>query len=214
MSQGIELKAATRKEVGKANRHLAGRNLLPAVVYGVNHTPQAIAVDRHAFEQLMLHEGLTSTVIKLSVDDHKAVNVIVKAIQRDAVRGSVQHVDFWAVRMNQTISTTVPIHFIGESAGVKTGGVLTHNLRELHIDALPGDMPEYVDADVSALEVGDALHVSDLTVPENVVVTTALDEIVCSVLAPKVEEVEEVEEEAEAAEPEVIGAKPEEATGE
>lgn len=212
MTEAIELTADLREVVGKANRRLTGTNLLPGVVYGVAHKPQSISVDRHAFEQLMHHEGLTSSIIKLSVGDHKPVSVIVKAIQRDVVKGSVQHVDFWAVSMNQTISTTVPIHYVGESVGVKAGGVITHNLRELHIDALPAEMPEYVEADVSALEVGDSIHVSDLSLPESVVVTNAPEDIVCSVLAPKVEEIEEVAEEA--VEPEVIGEQPEESAGE
>lgn len=210
MTQAIELKARTRSVVGKANRRLSGRNELPGVVYGAKHVPQSVVVDRHEFEQLLHHESVTSSVLKLAVDDHGPVNVIVKDIQRDAVKGTLLHVDFWAVRMDQTIATTVAIQFMGESAGVKAGGVLTHNLRELHIDALPGDMPDHVEADITALEVGDSLHVSDLVVPDNVHVTDSADEIVCSVLAPKIEEVEEVVEE-EAEEPEVIGEKGEEA---
>lgn len=208
MTQAIELTAATRDVIGKAGRRLAGRNLLPAVVYGVKHTPQAVQVDRHAFEQLLHRESVMSSVLKLAVDGHKPVNVIVKDIQRDAVKGTIQHVDFWAVRMDQTISTTVPITFVGESAGVKAGGVMTHNLRELYIEALPAEMPDVVEADITALEIGDSLHVSDLVVPEGVQVTSSPDDIVCSVLAPKAAEVEEVVEE-EAAEPEVVGETPE-----
>lgn len=210
MTQSIELKARSRELIGKANRRLAGRNELPAVVYGAKHAPQAISLDRHEFEQLMHHESLTSSVLKLTVDDHRALNVIVKDVQRDAVKGGVLHVDLWAVRMDQTISTTVPVHFIGESAGVKSGGVMTHNLRELHIEALPGEMPDFVEADVTALEVGDSLHVADIVVPEGVQVTNLLEEIVCSVLAPKAAEVEVAAEE-EAEEPEVVGEKSEEA---
>jgi large subunit ribosomal protein L25 len=212
MTEAIKLAADMREVVGKANRRLTGSNLLPGVVYGATHEPQSISVDRHAFEQLMHHEALTSAIIKLSVGGHQPVNVIVKSIQRDVVKGTVQHVDFWAVDMKQVISTTVPIHYVGESVGVKSGGVMTHNLRELNIEALPAEMPEYVEADVAALEVGDSLHVSDLALPESVVVKNALEDIVCSVLAPKVEEIEEVAEEA--VEPEVIGEKSEESAGE
>jgi large subunit ribosomal protein L25 len=212
MTESIQLVAASRDVVGKANRRLTGSNRLPAVVYGAAHEPQSVTVDRHEFELLTHHEGLTSAILKLTVDEHKPVNVIVKSIQRHSVKGTIMHVDFWAVSMKQKISTTVPIHFLGEAVGVKAGGVMTHNLRELHIESLPGDMPEYVDADITALEVGDSIHVGDLVIPENVTVTNAADEIVASVLAPKVEEVEEVAEEA--AEPEVIGEKSEEAAGE
>lgn len=207
MTESIELNATLREETGKAGRRLAGTGRLPAVVYGVGHEAQAVSVDRHEFEQLLHHGGLTSSVVKLSIDGHKSVNVIVKSMQNDPLKGTVQHVDFWAINMRQTIATTVPIHFVGESAGVKTGGVIMHNLREVHTEALPANLPEYIEADITALEVGDSLHVSDLTVPEGVTITSPADEIVASVMAPKAEEAEEVSEEAP--EPEVIGEKPE-----
>jgi len=213
MTESIELKAAGRELVGKANRRLAGSNRLAAVVYGVGHTPQSISVDRHDFELAVHHGGMMSSIVKLAIDDQKPVNVIVKSIQRDAVKDSIQHVDFWAVNMKQMISSTVPIHFTGESAGVKVGGVMTHNLREVHIEALPADLPEFLEVDISALEIGDSLHVGDLTVSDKFTITSAADEIVCSVSAPKAAEVEE-EVAAEGAEPEVIGEKSEESAGE
>jgi len=213
MTESIELKAAGRDLIGKANRRLAGGNRLAAVVYGVGHAPQAISVDRHDFELAVHHGGMMSSIVKLAIDDQKPVNVIVKSIQRDAVKDSIQHVDFWAVNMKQMISSTVPIHFTGESAGVKVGGVMTHNLREVHIEALPADLPEFLEVDISALEIGDSLHVGDLTVSDKFTITSAADEIVCSVSAPKAAEVEE-EVAAEGAEPEVIGEKSEESAGE
>jgi large subunit ribosomal protein L25 len=210
MTENIELTAASRPSVGKANRHMADTGLLPAVLYGVGTTAAAIAVDRHAFEMLASHEGLTSSLIKLTVDDGKPVTVLVKAVQRDAVKGTLLHVDFWAVSMTQKITTSVAIHFIGDSPGVKVGGVMTHNAQQVHVESLPAEIPDHLEVDISGLEIGDALHMSDLVAPAGVVILDAPDEIICSVQAPKAAEVEE-EVAEEAAEPEVIGEKPEEA---
>jgi len=205
MTESIDLKASTREVIGKANRRLPG-DRLPAVLYGVGHKAQAISVDRHAFEQLLHHEGLMSSLVKLTVDEHKPLTVIVKSLQHDPLKGTVTHADFWAVKMTQMIATVVPLHFVGDSPGVKTGGVMTHNVQTIHVESLPGDMPEYLEVDISGMEVGDSIHVSDIVPPAGVTIVDAAEEILASVLAPKVEEEEVVE---EAAEPEVIGEKPE-----
>lgn len=207
MAESIDLKANTREVVGKANRRLPG-DRLPGVLYGVGHKAQALSVDRHAFELLLQHEGLMSSLVKLTVGEQKSVNVIVKSLQHDPVKGALEHVDFWAVNMKQKVTTVVPVHFLGEAPGVKSGGVMTHNVQGVHVESLPTEMPEYLEADIGLLEVGDSLHISDIVALEGVTILDAMDEILCSVLAPKAEEVEVVAEEAE--EPEVIGEKPEE----
>ena len=206
MAESIDLNASTRDVIGKANRRLS-KDRLPAVIYGVGHKAEAISVDRHHFGQLLHGEGLMSSLVKLTVDGDKAVNVIVKSLQHDPVKGSLEHIDFWAVNMKQKVETAVPLHFLGEAPGVKTGGVMMHNMQNVHVESLPTEMPEYLEADISAREIGDSLHVSDIVAQSGVTILDASDEIICSVVAPKVEEVEEV---AETAEPEVIGEKPEE----
>jgi large subunit ribosomal protein L25 len=118
-------------------------------------------------------------------------------------------VDFWAIKMTQHVTTSVPIEFVGDSAGEKTGGVMLHELREVHIEALPAHLPGSIAVDVSALEVGQAIHIRDIAAPEGVTILDDPETIVCSVVAPAVA-VEE-EEVAEApAEPELVG-KPEDA---
>jgi large subunit ribosomal protein L25 len=134
MADFIELTATTRGSVGKANRRIGGEGLLPAVVYGTGHAAQAIAVDRHTFEQL-LHGNITSSLVKLTVDDDKPINVIVKSVQHDVIKGNVLHVDFWAIKMDQMITTVVPVHFIGDSPGVRIGGVMTHNVQQIHVES-------------------------------------------------------------------------------
>ncbi len=204
MSETFALTATSREMIGKANRRLAGSGSLAAVLYGVGHQAQPLSIDRHTFELLAKHEGLTSSLVKLTVDDHKPVSVMIKSIQHDPIKGSIIHVDLWAVKMTQRITAVVPVHFMGDAPGVRTGGVMMHNLQQVHVEALPADLPDYVEADISALEVGDSLHVADLTVIGEVVLLDPADEIVCSVVAPRALEEEVVE---EAAEPEVIGEK-------
>ncbi len=221
MSDNIQIAASTRSVIGKTAHRMAGTGRLPGVLYGARVDATPVEVDRHDFEQLLAHEGgVASKLVELTVDGDKPVNVIIKAMQRDAVKGTVQHVDFWAIDLTQKITTSVPLHFVGEAPGVKAGGVLTHNMRELSIEALPTALPEAVEADISALEIGDSLHISALPIPDGVVLHAAEDEIVCSVLAPKAIEEEVPEEELEGVEgeegeePEVIGESEEETSEE
>ena len=211
MAENIKMKATTRGLVGKANRRLDSSDLA-GVVYGTAVESRPVSIDRHAFEQVLVHEGnIGSKLIDLMIDDAtKPVRVIVKSIQHDAVKGTLFHVDFWAVNMRQKVTTTVPVHFEGEAPGVKTGGVFMHNVQHINVESLPDDLPEYVTVDISALEVGDSVHVSDLSYPEGVTILDDPEEIVASVVPPaKEEEAAPAEGEAEA-QPEVIGEAPEE----
>jgi large subunit ribosomal protein L25 len=205
MTESIDLNASIREVVGKANRRLPGGRL-PGVLYGDGHKAQAVSVDRHTFEQLLHGEGLMSSLVKLTVDEHKPLTVVVKSLQHDPVKGTLEHVDFWAVKMTQKIATVVPVHFVGDSPGARVGGVLTHNVQTVHVESLPADMPEHLEVDISGLEIGDSLHISDIVAQAGVTILDAADEILCSVLAPKAEEAEEAA--TEQAEPEVIGEKP------
>jgi large subunit ribosomal protein L25 len=204
MAENIRMKAVTRETIGKTSHRLADEELA-GVVYGAAVGSRAVSVERHAFEQVLSHEGnIASKLIELTVDDGKPVPVIVKSLQRDPLKGTVTHVDFWAVNMRRPVTTTVPVHFEGEAPGVKTGGVFMHNVQHINVEALPDELPEFVTVDISALEVGDSVHVRDLVYPKGVTILDHEDEIVASVVAPaKEEEVAEVVEEA--AEPEVIG---------
>lgn len=203
MAENIRMSAKTREVVGKANRRLPDGKLA-AVVYGTAHNSVAVEVERHEFEQVLSHEGnIASKLIDLTLDDGKMVHVIVKSLQHDPLKGTVTHVDFWAVNMRQKVTTTVPVHFEGEAPGVKTGGVFMHNVQHINVEALPDELPEFLVADISALEVGDNIHVRDLKAPKGVTILDAEEEIVASVVAPAKEEEEVVAEEG--AEPEVIG---------
>lgn len=195
----IKLSARPRGVIGKASRTLAGQGILPAVVYGAEIDAMPIEVDCHEFERLMTHAAVGSTLIKLVVDDGKPLNVIIKEIQSDPIKGVRRHVDFWAVHMGRPISTVVAVTFTGSSEGERAGGVLLHELRELHIEALPTDLPEHVEVDVTPLEIGDSIHVRDIMPPAGVTILSDPDDIVCAVTAPTIE-VEEEEEGAEGVE--------------
>jgi large subunit ribosomal protein L25 len=210
MTETIEISAESRTKVGKSAKALAREGKLPAVLYGAGVGSKPIQVDRHDFEQIASREGVTATLFKVSVDGHKPVNAMIKEIVRDSVKGTLLHVDFWAIKMNQPVSTVVPLNFIGPSAGEKAGGVMLHELREVHVEALPAELPEHIDVDTKGLEVGDSLHVSDLKPPAGVAILDDPETIVCSVTTPQKGIEAEEEAAAEAVEPEVIGKAAEE----
>jgi large subunit ribosomal protein L25 len=209
MADNIEMTATSRETVGKSNRKL-DHSLLPAVVYGAAVKAMPVSVDRHAFGQVLAHEGnISSKLIDLKIDGAKSLHVIVKDMQHDPLKGYVQHVDFWAVNMKQAIQTTVPIHFEGDAPGVRTGGVLMHSVQHINVEALPDKLPEALTYDVSMMEIGDTVHVRDLVAPEGATILDDPDELVATIVPPVAEE-EEPEAEETAAEPELIGEKPDE----
>ena len=209
MAESTTLTAFPRDIIGKANRRLAHENLIPAVLYGPERESAAISVDRHDFELLMAHHASGSTVVELEVEgEKKPVHAMIRELQTSPVKGSIVHIDFLAVQMNKTVHAAISLRFINDPAGVKAGGVLTTNFHEVNVEAKPGDLPEAIEIDVAALEIGDTLHVSDITAPKGVKVIDDPEEVLVSVQPPRVE----VEEEAVAEEtqPEVIGSKAEE----
>jgi len=206
-----EPRDATGKGVARKLR-AAGR--IPAVVYGRGTESRAISVDPSALLRLLQSGGAgMNTLIELRVEG-TAQTVLVKELQRDPVRGRPLHTDFFLVDLDQKVEVSVPIHLVGRPAGVETGGILDHPLRELELECLPRAIPESVDVDVSALEVGDSIHVSDLALPEGVSVRTEANLAVASVIAPAVVEEPVVEEEIEGEEAAAEGEEGEAAEGE
>ncbi|PKQ37681.1 MAG: 50S ribosomal protein L25 [Actinobacteria bacterium HGW-Actinobacteria-1] len=208
MTETIEIAAETRTLVGKSSKALGAQGKLPAVVYGPAIESVSLAIDKHGFEQILIHSGIGSTIFHLSIDGAKPINVMVKDLKHDVLKGTVEHVDFWAINMKTTVVTSVPVHYLGSAEGEKTGGVMVHELREISIEALPGDLPDSIEIDVTPLEVGHALHVSDLVAPKGVTILDDPEAIVCAVMAPAKEEEETVTEEI--TEPELVGKDTEE----
>jgi len=208
MTASSELTAIPREVIGKANRRLAQAHQIPAVLYGRGREPLSIAIDRHQFELFAAHHAAGSTLVSLEVEgEKKPVNAMVREVQRSAVKGTVLHIDFLEVSMDKPVHATVTLNLINDPEGVRAGGVLTINVHELNVEAKPAELPETVEWDVSAMQIGDTLHVGDISVPAGITLLDDPETIVASVQTPRLEVEEEVTEEA--AEPEVIGAKPE-----
>lgn len=205
MTASSSLSATPRELIGKTSKRLGRDGMIPAVLYGPGRDPLPVAIDRHDFELFIAHHSAGSSVVDLTVEGQKkAIPAMIREVQRSVVRGTVQHIDFIEISMNKAVHAVVPLHLVNDPEGVKAGGVLTTNIHELNVEAKPADLPEVIEADVAALEVGDSLHVSDVVAPTGVTILDDPEAIVASVQAPRVE-VEEVAGEEEMAEPEVIG---------
>ena len=205
MTQATTLNAVPRDVIGRANRRLASAGQVPAVLYGAGYAQgMPVAVDRHEFELFIAHHG-GSALISLAVEgEKKPVNAVIREVQYSPVKGSVLHVDFMAVRMDQAIHANVPVRLVNDPQGVRAGGVLVVDLHDLNIEALPKDLPEVLEADIVGLEVGDSLHAGQVPLPDGVTLLGDPEAIVCSVQTPRTE-VEEVPELEEGAEPELVG---------
>ena len=214
MAKQVKLKAEPRPNVGRsAVRKLRARGLIPAVIYGGNNKPQALQVAARDINAVMSQASGENVLVELEiVGDSPSRTALVQEVQHSPVSGGIRHLDFHAISMDQMIEAEVPLEPVGTAVGVKTfGGLLEQSLRALPIECLPGDLPDRITVDVSQLDIGDAIHVRDIQLPQGVTSKVQLDLTAFSVLAPAVEE-EPVAAEAEAAAagPEVITEKKEE----
>ena len=205
--------AATHREItGKHVARLRRAGQLPAVVFGRGLESQSLSLDGHEFELLQRRIG-QNALVDLSVDGNKPTPVLVQSVQRDPVHRKMLHVDLFAVRMTEELTVDVPLVTVGESYAVeKLGGTLLHMLESLKVRALPDHLPQSIDLPIDSLiDFEAAVHVRDLTVPEDVTLLTDLDEIVARVQQPRIEEEPVV---AEGEEVEGEGAEGEAAEGE
>jgi large subunit ribosomal protein L25 len=177
-------------EGSRSARRLRRDGLVPGVIYGGDGEPQHFAVDGRILRNTLAHSG---AILQVSVDGSADAPVLVKDIQRHPVRGEAVHVDLLRVNMNEAISTTVTVDLVGasEAPGVVEGGVLSQETREITIEALPGDIPEYVQHDVSGMHINDTLTLADLTAPQGVTFLDDPETTIASVMPPTLEPVEE-----------------------
>ncbi len=172
MSDDFKLNAMVRNDMGKgASRRLRREaNLVPAIIYGGKKAPENISIVSNELEHSLQNEAFYSHIITISVDGNEQ-DVILKDVQRHPSKTVVIHADFLRVSKTQKLQTKVPLHFINEDicVGVKmAGGIISHNMTELEISCLPADLPEYIEVDVSAVDVGNVLHISDIALPSGV----------------------------------------------
>src|SRR5882762_780527 len=206
MAQTVSLSATLRDLTGKgAARQARFQKKVPAVIYGHGRPTQALMVDALALEKALTGIEPESTLIELSIDG-KTSRTLIREIQRHPVRPDIIHVDFYEIRGGEKITLNVPVHLVGTPDGVRnSGGVLDQVTREVEIEVLPENIPDRVELDVSALKIGDSLHVRDLSIP-NAVILTGADLTIATVVPPRAEEVAAPTPEAttEVAEPELI----------
>jgi large subunit ribosomal protein L25 len=170
MSADFEVIAEPRSDMGKgASRRLRRSGLLPAVVYGAHREPAMISLKHHELVHALENEAFYSNLLTLKVDG-KAETVVLKDLQRHPAKPFILHVDFQRVQADEKIRLHVPIHFVNEdtSPGIKMGGQASHVMGDVEISCLPKDLPEFVEVDMSKLEMGAILHASELTLPAGV----------------------------------------------
>jgi len=206
------LKVERRDSAGKGvARKIRAEGRVPGVVYGHGVDPMKVTVDSKELFHVLHTEAGMNVLIDLRVDSEHLL-AMPREVQRDHLRGRFIHVDFIRIARDEKIAVEVPIHIVGESHGVKEGGVVEHHLWDLHVECFPQDVPSAIEADITRLGINESLKVSDLTVPDRLTVLTPLEETVVSVVTPQILKVEE-EVPEEVAEGEEAAA-PAEGTGE
>lgn len=192
---------AQKRQAGKTNR---GQGSLPGIVYN-REMNVPVAVEMKAFDKVFRSQG-TSSIIDLNIDGQNQ-EVLVKAVQMDKRKRIPQHVDFYAVMAGQAVEVNIPISLVGTAQGVRDGGVLDVQKRDVLISILPRLIPQHIDIDVSSLKIGDSLHVRDLksALPAEAEILDDEDITIAAVVPPRAEEpVEAAAAAPTSAEPEVI----------
>jgi large subunit ribosomal protein L25 len=180
------LEVEKRENCGSsASRRDRKAGKVPAVVYGHGADPKHILVDEKAW---MIVSKQDVQIVELKQSGGESLNVLIKDVQHDFLTGAPKHIDFLEVKMDEVITTSVPVHGIGTPVGLSQGGILEQQVHELEISCTPLTMPESIECDISGIEVGGALHVSDLTLPEGVTAVTDGDQTLFQVAMPKAEE--------------------------
>lgn len=205
MSNQFTLNAVARGEElqGKgASRRLRKQDLIPAIIYGGNEEPVAVSLKNNELVKALESESFFSSIISIAVEGGEEEQGIIKALQRHPAKGFPMHADFQRIVKGQKISMSVPVHFEGNDVapGAKAGGILSTLVADLDINCLPSQIPEYISIDVSGLEIGDSVHLSDITLPEGVTLAdleAGTDRTVANMTAPKAEKVEEPTDTAE-----------------
>jgi large subunit ribosomal protein L25 len=184
----LELQARS-PEGSRSARRMRREGLVPGVIYGGGEDPQPFAVDARVLRNTLAH---AAQVIEVAIGG-ASTNVLIKDVQRHPVRGEAIHVDLLRVRMDQTIHATVPIEFLGaeDGPGVAEGGIFNQELREVNIEALPGDIPDSIQYDVSGLEMNATVTLEVLVAPQGVTLLDDPETVIATITPPTLEPVEE-----------------------
>jgi large subunit ribosomal protein L25 len=205
----FKISVKERTKLGSAeSRRLRREGFIPGILYG--HTrPVPITIGERDLRAALTTKAGSHAVLDVAIDGGSEHSAILKEYQRDKVRGNITHVDLQEVRLDQPIHAAVVITLVGEPLGVKEGGVLSHVTTEVHVEALPLEVPQHIDADVSELPIGGAVRIGELQFPAGVTLLDDPETVIATVTLPtRVEEPEAVE--GEEGEEAVEGEAPEE----
>lgn len=224
----LKLEVETREASGSAEaRRLRARGMVPGVLYGSGKQAATFAVRERELRRVLTGDHGRHAILDVIVGEAKATHhAVLKDYQLHPTRSRVVHIDLQEVRLDRPIQAQVAVELIGESEGQTMGGILTQIVREVNVEALPMSVPDRIELDISAMDIGDSLRLADLVAPEGVTLLDGEDVVLASVSAPRVEEepepteaeLEGLEEgelpEGEAAEGEEAGGEPAEGAGE
>lgn len=181
----------SRANTGKgAVRKLRAAGRIPAILYGQGKESVPLTIDPRALEKV-LRTGGANTLLDLTVEGRTDLGspvALVKELQRDPLRGTILHADLYQVDLTKTVEVEVPIHLTGKAKGIDFGGILEHSLREVALECLPRSIPASIEVDVTNMEIGDVIHVRDLTLPTGVSLLSDPDLGVVHVALPAAEE--------------------------
>ena len=195
--QEVKLVADVDRAIGKAAaRKIRREGKVPAIVYGQGADPEPVAVPSRDLQHILAGAGGANTLINLDLSGREEL-VLARQVVRHPVRHTLMHLDFIRVRRDQAVSAEVPIHLIGEAAGVREGGLVEQATFTLSIEAKPGDLPAAIEVDVSALNIGDQITVADLSLPSGVITTQEPGDLVANVTMPRGLDLPEAAEAAE-----------------
>lgn len=205
MANSFEFEAKTRSSAGTASaRALRRTNQVPAVIYGGKKKPVLLTLDHNKVIKKLENRAVYSHVLSIQVDG-KEEKAVLKGLHRHPSKPIILHIDFQRVRKTHKIRVHVPLGFVGEdvSVGVKQGGILTHNIVDLEVSCMPDDLPETIEVDVSELNIGESVLLSELKLPKGVELLALThgektDVPVVSIQTARIEIIEEEEGEVEA----------------
>jgi len=208
----VVLEGKIRNTTGKGPARRSRRGgVIPGVIYGEGERSIPFEAKYDDFQTLIHTASGENVIVDLKLEGDSADRkAIIREIQRDPINGSILHFDLHHISMTEKVKVNVPVVVVGVPIGVKDfGGVLEHVLREIEVECLPTEIPAKIEVDVSALKIGDSIHVGELTVAGGTITTTK-ERSVVTVVPPAVEEVAKEAEVPEAAEPELVGKEKEE----
>ncbi|MCM8815606.1 MAG: 50S ribosomal protein L25 [Candidatus Omnitrophica bacterium] len=202
--------AKPRDSAGKSvSRTLRRANLIPGILYGAKEETRLIAVERKSAERNLRHSAhnIMADLVIEQAGSKSSYKTIVKEIQVNPITGEILHLDFYHIGKNQPVRMSIPVKITGESEGVKEGGILEQELREIEVEGLADAIPENIEINISGLKINESIFVKDIKFPEGVRPLVDFDHVVVTVLAPKAEQAPAPEEAVipeEAQQPKVI----------